>query len=255
VGDELLELGTQSSLFILVDDAQHTSLSTPAFVSQLLARHPKTRLLALITPFQTFTQQRPDAEAEWRALMDVEYSFEARRLEVPALLLQSAVIALTKADQGRLIQTVAASWFELIREMLRVPAVMYEIGPRKWEEIVAGVYVRAGFDEVILVAGPGDRGRDIIATKRGLGSVRVIDQVKAFRPGHLVTANDVRALMGVLHTDGASKGFVTTTSGFAPKLLTDPLIKPLIPSRLELVDGVRLVQRLRELAGDKPQRT
>jgi hypothetical protein len=32
--------------------------------------------------------------------------------------------------------------------------------------------------------------------------------------------------MGVLQTDGASKGFLTTTSDFAPKIPTDPLIVP-----------------------------
>lgn len=55
----------------------------------------------------------------------------------------------------------------------------------------------------------------------------------------------------MLHRDGASKGFVTTTSGFAPRLLTDSLIAPLIPSRLELIDSVRLVQRLKELVTNK----
>ena len=61
----------------------------------------------------------------------------------------------------------------------------------------------------------------------------------------------VRALVGALQGDGASKGFVTTTSNFAPRLFTDPLLAPLMPSRLELVDGVRLVQRLKVLAADR----
>jgi restriction system protein len=75
----------------------------------------------------------------------------------------------------------------------------------------------------------------------------VIDQVKAYKPGHLVTADDVRALVGVLHGDGASKGFLTTTSDFAPRLRTDPLISPFIPSRLGLIDGKVLLARLEEL--------
>jgi restriction system protein len=78
--------------------------------------------------------------------------------------------------------------------------------------------------------------------------VRVIDQVKAFKPPRKVTANDVRALMGVLQTDGASKGFLTTTSDFAPRLRSDPLIKPFLRSRLELIDGSTLIERLKELA-------
>jgi restriction system protein len=50
--------------------------------------------------------------------------------------------------------------------------------------------------------------------------------------------------MGVLHTDGAAKGFVTTTSEFAPRLINDPLIAPLIPSRLGLINGSQLLKRL-----------
>ena len=81
--------------------------------------------------------------------------------------------------------------------------------------------------------------------------MRIIDQVKAYKPDHLVKADEVRAHMGVLQTDGASKGFVTTTSDFAPKLRQDPLISPLIPSRLDLINGETLLARLKELKGKK----
>jgi restriction system protein len=79
--------------------------------------------------------------------------------------------------------------------------------------MVAGAYDRVGFDKVILTPRSGDLRRDVIAIKYGLGTVRVIDQVKAYGPGHLVTADDVRALLGVLDADGASKGFLTTNCG------------------------------------------
>jgi restriction system protein len=116
--------------------------------------------------------------------------------------------------------------------------------------MVAGAYRAAKFDEVILTPRSADLGRDVIAVKHGLGTIRVIDQVKAYKPGHLVTANDVRALMGVLDPDGASKGFVTTTSDFAPGIATDPLIQRLIPRQLELVNGPTLFRRLKQLAAD-----
>jgi restriction system protein len=63
-----------------------------------------------------------------------------------------------------------------------------------------------------------------------------------------VTANDVRALLGVLQGDGASKGFLTTTSEFAPGIEHDLLLKQFMPHRLELLDGERLFERLEELA-------
>jgi restriction system protein len=77
--------------------------------------------------------------------------------------------------------------------------------------------------------------------------VRVIDQVKAFRPPHRVNYDDVRSLMGVIEADQASKGFLTTTTDFAPKLRTDPLIKRFMPDRLELINGEMLLDRLKQL--------
>jgi len=84
-----------------------------------------------------------------------------------------------------------------------------------------------------------------IATKPGFYSIRIIDQVKAYRPGHRVSADEVRALLGVLSADqNASKGLVTTTSEFAPKINEDRLLKPFMPHRLELKNGKQLLQWL-----------
>jgi restriction system protein len=164
------------------------------------------------------------------------------------LLLQAVIVAGDKTAEGRLIEAVAVPWFDIIELLKKAPNIAFQISPDKWEEIIAGAYHKAGFEEVTLTPRSGDYGRDVIAVKKGLGSIRVIDQVKAYRPGHLVTADDVRALVGVLQGDGASKGFLTTTSDFAPRLRTDPLITPLIPSRLGLIDGKALLARLEELA-------
>src|SRR5262249_3709414 len=168
---------------------------------------------------------------------------------IPQLLMQSIIVPGDKTIEGRLIEAVALPWFDIIDEVLRNPTAVFEIPPDKWEEIIAGAYKKAGFDEVTLTPRSGDHGRDVIAVKKGLGSVRVIDQVKAYKPDHLVTANDVRALMGALQGDTASKGFLTTTSDFAPRLRKDPLIACHIPTRLELIDGKALLSRLGQLAG------
>jgi restriction system protein len=54
--------------------------------------------------------------------------------------------------------------------------------------------------------------------------------------------------MGVLQGDRASKGFLTTTSDFAPRIWQNPLITPFMPSRLELINGKKLLATLEELA-------
>jgi len=169
-------------------------------------------------------------------------------LSATNLLLQTVIVPGGKTPEGQLIEAVTLPWFEIIELLKNDPSVVHQISARRWEEIIAGGYKKAGFDEVTLTPRSGDYGRDVIAVKKGLGSVRVIDQVKAYKAGHLVTADDVRALMGVLQGDGASKGFLTTTSDFAPKLQEDPLIVPFIPCRLELINGKALLRRLEELA-------
>jgi restriction system protein len=117
----------------------------------------------------------------------------------------------------------------------------FTISSRMWEEIVAAAFKMEGYDEVTLTPYSRDKGRDVIAVKRGLGTIRIIGSVKAYKPGHLVRHDDVRALSGVLHGDhSASKGIITTTSDFAPGIVKDPYIQPLIPFRLELINGVQL---------------
>jgi restriction system protein len=168
-----------------------------------------------------------------------------------SLLLKTVVVPGAKTEEGFLIEAVALPWFEIIELLKDDPSLAFRIDPRKWEEIVAGAYRKAGFDEVTLTPPSGDFGRDVIAVKHALGIVRVIDQVKAYAPHHLVTADDVRALLGVLEADKASKGFLTTTSDFAPKLPGDILLKPYMPARLELVNGKTLLARLEALARKK----
>jgi len=174
-------------------------------------------------------------------------SFTATR-NTASLLLQAVIVPGARTDEWQLIEAVGLPWFEIIKTLRNEPSFAFQIKARQWEEIIAGAYWKAGFDEVTLTPRSGDFGRDIIAVKHGLGTVRIIDQVKAYGPNHLVTADDVRALLGVLHGDKASKGFLTTTSDFAPRLRDDPLIKPFMPAKLELINGKMLLARLEELA-------
>jgi restriction system protein len=150
---------------------------------------------------------------------------------------------------GRLVHGVAVPWFEIMKMLQQDPQSMYQIGYERWEEIIAGAYKRAGFDEVILTPRSGDLGRDVIASIRGVGSIRIYDQVKAYSPGNLVTANDVRALLGVITgARNVSKGVITTTSEFAPGVATDPFLAPHMPFRLELKPREQLLKWLEELS-------
>jgi restriction system protein len=168
---------------------------------------------------------------------------------LPVILTQMIVVQACKTLDGHLIDAVAPAWFEILRLIEKDPEIVYKIPPRTWEEIIAGAYERSGFDRVTLTPRSGDFGRDVIAEKTGWWCVRFIDQVKAYKPGHLVTAEEVRALGFVLLSDqSANKGVVTTTSDFAPKITSDPFIKPHLPNRIELINGKELLKRLRVLS-------
>jgi len=175
-------------------------------------------------------------------------------IKYPEVLLQAAVVVFgDKTNEGQLIQGVAIPWFEIIEQLERDAEFMFKIPWRKLEEIIAGAYERAGYPEVVLTPRSGDAGRDIIATKPGVGSIRIIDQVKAYKRGHRVKADEVRSLLGVLQTDrNVSKGVITTTSQFAPGIYKDEGLRPLMPYRLELKDGAQLINWLKALSSDKP---
>lgn len=169
----------------------------------------------------------------------------------PTLLMQVVVEKGEKTDEGEIVIAVTLPWYDIVKRLKKDPQFAYQMTPRMWEEMVAGIYDRAGFDKVILTPYKAGGGRDVIAIKKGIGTIRVIDQVKAYAPRNLVTHDHVRGLVGVVEMDGASKGFLTTTSDFAPTLREDPLIKPYLGRRIELINGEMLFNRLRELSGKK----
>jgi len=174
---------------------------------------------------------------------------------LPDVLLQAAVVCFgEKVQEGQLIEGVAIPWFEIIRHLDRDPSFLFKIPWRKLEELIAGAYEREGWPEVVLTPPSGDGGRDVIATRPGLGSIRIVDQVKAYSPGHLVTADEVRSMLGVLQQDlNVSKGLVTTTSGFAPRIAEDDRLKAFMPYRLELRGGVDLRNWLIDLTKKKSE--
>jgi restriction system protein len=175
-------------------------------------------------------------------------SLDPKNAELPSLLLQGVITAYGSANEGRLIQAVVARWQRLVELLKDDWKRAYTIPAIKWEEIIAGGFELDGYD-VILTPRSGDHGRDVIATKIGVGSIKIIGSVKAYNPKHLVSYDDVRALVGVLHCDlSASKAILTTTSFFAPGIKNDPLLCPLIPTRLELMDCTRLREWLEDLA-------
>ncbi len=166
--------------------------------------------------------------------------------EADELLMGALIEAECESDNGTIVRMIAPAWLEIVRLIQANPRILHAMNARKFEELIAGAYKHAGFDNVILTPRSADHGVDVIAEKHGLGQVRIVDQVKRFSPGSLVTANDVRALGFVALADGKhTKGIVTTTSSFAPRIDQDRYLGPFLErGRIELVDGETLLDRL-----------
>ena len=174
-------------------------------------------------------------------------------IELPRVTIKTILTFEGQDTEGQLVEAVGDLWFEIIRIIQRDPQAIYGFDWRQWEEIVAGAWRQAGFDEVKLTRRSGDRGRDVIATSHDGGSIRLFDQVKAYSPGHVVTSEEVQAMLGVITSQSnVSKGIITTTSEFAPRLIEDPDIKRFIPYRLELKAKEDLLKWLKDLADKKP---
>ncbi|MDN5003975.1 restriction endonuclease [Bradyrhizobium sp. GCM10027634] len=168
---------------------------------------------------------------------------------IPSLVMQGLIIPEDKVNEGILVKSTSTVWMEIAKILARGDwEQAAQLTPTQWEELIAGAYDRAGY-QVILTPRSGDFGRDIIATTRGVGSVRILGSVKRYAPGHLVDAEACRSLLGVLSGDPkASKGIITTTSDFAPRVRTDPFIAPFLPTRLELMNGSELKKWLADLS-------
>jgi restriction system protein len=167
-------------------------------------------------------------------------------------MLQAAVTLGESTDEGRIVEATSIPWLAFFAYARRHPDKLHEIGWRVWEEIIAAAYQEAGY-RVTLTPRSGDKGVDVIAARSGVVTVRYFEQVKAYKPDNLVTLDDVSSMLGVLQREpNVSRGIVTTTSGFAPGVLTDPSITKFMPYRLDLRARDGLIAWLEEMTKGKP---
>jgi HJR/Mrr/RecB family endonuclease len=103
----------------------------------------------------------------WKATEKVKEVKPLSTLVLSALILPEAKVA-----DGMSIQTITVSWQEIVKHLEKNWDTAYEIPPEKWEEIIAGAFKKEGYHEVILTPRSGDGGRDVIAIRRGVGTVK-----------------------------------------------------------------------------------
>ena len=103
---------------------------------------------------------------------------------------------------------------ELTAYLLKKPAAMHSISPRKFEELVAYIMEKHGY-EVTLTQQSKDGGIDIFAIKNdGFGNILTIVDCKKYSVTNPVGIAAVRGMYGTLQIESASHGIIATTSRF-----------------------------------------
>lgn len=103
---------------------------------------------------------------------------------------------------------------EILDHLKQHPEILYELHPRKFEEVVAAIWENLGY-KVTLTQKSRDGGKDIYAVQHTLaGDLLYIIECKRYSPDRPVGVEIVRALYGVSQHERATMGVVATTSYF-----------------------------------------
>ena len=128
----------------------------------------------------------------------------------PGLIIQLEEQELLKIAPA--IEVVSEDLFRRIQEL---PEDVYRLTPRQFEELVAELLSRQGY-EVSLTPESNDGGIDVIAVG-GAGLLdrgRFLVQAKRYQPDNRVGVGVVRELYGVVEETRATAGIVVTSSFF-----------------------------------------
>lgn len=103
----------------------------------------------------------------------------------------------------------------LVERLRREPLSVYELSPRKFEELVAELLSDLGY-EVELTPASRDGGKDILAyMPTPHGRILCLVEVKRYRQDHKVGVELIRQLYGTLVDANASSAMLVTTSSFS----------------------------------------
>lgn len=116
---------------------------------------------------------------------------------------------------SRIIVDARAINDEFLRRAADDPNFVFTISPRKFEELVAELLSRRGYD-VELTPQTRDGGKDIYAARRDdLGTFLYIVECKRYAPDNPVGVEVIRALHGVADIDRVTGAMVVTTSYYS----------------------------------------
>lgn len=127
---------------------------------------------------------------------------------------EGKLIYLPQHDAIYTPQLILAVHSELIKLIANKPDLVFEISPRQFEEIIAELFFKKGF-EVELTKQTRDGGRDIVAIRKEMDvKTKYLIECKRYAMKRKVSIGVVQRLLGVKVAESANKAILATTSGF-----------------------------------------
>lgn len=103
----------------------------------------------------------------------------------------------------------------MLNELNKNPTDLYKLSSRRFEELIAEIFIRKGYN-VELTSATRDGGKDIYAAfKNDFGSFLYVVECKKYKPTYKVGVSVLRDLYGVLSKEKATYGIAVTTSYFS----------------------------------------
>lgn len=116
--------------------------------------------------------------------------------------------------EKQIVIDVCSASDDLLRKVHANPKLLYELSSRGFEEFVAEVLDRLGY-QVTLTPASKDGGKDIYAARKDhLGSFLYVVECKKYAPDNRVGVGLIRELNGVVQAERATAGILATTSFF-----------------------------------------
>jgi len=164
-----------------------------------------------------------------RSLVD-EYRKFLLAWELPVSRYFSADRSNDRSDEsvrGHSIEVLSSITDEEIARIRKSPRLLYNLDPRKFEELIARVFEKFGY-RVELTTQSRDGGRDVVAITKIPARTKVLIECKRYSEENKVGINVVQRLLGVVAGESATAGIVATTSTFtrpATEFLTSPMVE------------------------------
>jgi len=236
IADALRALESGGNVSGIITETQEDSQApTLPFVLDVKRRHPDVPVIVYATINAATLRYAVDM-ARHGVDQLVLHRYDDAPVRFLELLRRTGVVrdATDRPQIDRRIVLVGSAISQrLIQRLARQPDGMYSLGPRQFEELVAELLSKQGFD-VATTASTRDGGKDIIVRcSTALGDQVYYVECKRYAPDRPVGVSLVRELYGVVQSERVTGGILATTSYFSSDAVT---FQSRVPFQLSLRD-------------------